>query len=67
MEKFRSYKNNKKKKKKVKTGKINLGMNKPKPISPNTGKVKRKYKTTDLPSEPGKGLDDYSLDVMELN
>ena len=53
--------------KKIKTGKINLGMNKPKPMSPNTGKVKRKYKTTDLPSEPGKGLDDYSLDVMELN
>jgi hypothetical protein len=52
--------------KKVVTGKINLP-GKTKPSGPNTGKVKRKYKTTDLPRDPGKGLDDYNLDVMELN
>lgn len=52
--------------KKVMSGKINLK----KPAQarkPNTNAVRRKkYKTAILPTEPGNGLDDYNLDVMEL-
>lgn len=53
--------------KKVKSGKINLKTSKPKPSAPNICSVTRKYKTVDLPSDPGSGLDDYNLDVMKLN